>query len=823
MDELLTDLRFTVRTLIKAPAFTLAAVAALMLGIGANTAIFSVVNAVLLKPVAAPDPDRVVSFLNTSPQGSGPGASPAKFMHWRRQADVVQDVSAYRSNIVNYTSGGVPEQLRAAQVSADFFRLFGIRTLHGRVFADDEDRPNVGKTVVLAHGLWVRRFGGDAGIVGRSVTLGGEPFTVVGVLAPGFDLEIFDGEPELFIPFQFDPNTGDQGHYFSVAGRLKPGVTLDQAKSKLQLSAQEYRTKYPNALGPNQGFSVDRMRDVLVRNVRSSLLVLGGAVSLVLLIACANVANLLLVRATGRRREIAMRAALGAGRLRIVRQLLTESVVLSIAGGALGLFVGIAGIRTLLSINTANLPRVGENGALVALDWRVVLFTLLVSVLTGAIFGLIPAIHASRTDLSSTLKESAGRSGTGFRQNKARAILVVVEVALALVLLVGSGLLIRTSVALAAVDPGFDTSNVLTMKMSLQNPKFFAADAVERLVRDGVERLRAVPGVEVASAACCVPLEGGYGLGFVVQGRPLTDRPFHGGGGWLTVSPGYFEAFRIAMKRGRSFQERDDTLAPPVVIINESFARQYFKDGDPLNERLIIGHSGNVGMREFLTEPPRQIVGVASDVRDGGLNRDPQPTMYVPQAQIPDAANQLNVRITPMAWVVRTRMAPYTVSGAVQEQLRQASGLPVSDVRSMADVRSRSVSRQRFNMLLMAVFGASALLLAAIGIYGLMAYSVEQRTQEIGIRLALGADTSAVRRMILMQGMRLALVGVVIGLASAFGLARLIATLLYGVTARDPFVFVVVPLVLTLVALVGVWLPARRAIGVDPVVALRAE
>jgi len=823
MDELLTDLRFTVRTLIKAPAFTMAAVAALTLGIGANTAIFSVVNAVLLKPVAAPDPDRVVSFLNTSPQGSGPGASPAKFMHWRRQADVVQDVSAYRSNIVNYTSAGVPEQLRAAQVSADFFRLFGVRTLHGRVFTDEEDRPNVGKTVVLAHGLWVRRFGSDAGIVGHSVTLGGEPFTVVGVLAPGFDLEIFDGEPELFTPFQFDPNTGDQGHYFGVAGRLKPGVTLDQAKSKLQLSAQEYRTKYPNALGPNQGFSVERMRDVLVRNVRSSLLVLGGAVSLVLLIACANVANLLLVRATGRRREIAVRAALGAGRLRIVRQLLTESVVLSLAGGALGLFVGIAGIRALLSINTANLPRVGENGALVALDWRVVLFTLLVSALTGAIFGLIPAIHASRTDLSSTLKESAGRSGTGFRQNKARAILVVVEVALALVLLVGSGLLIRTSVALAAVDPGFDTSNVLTMKMSLQNPKFFAADAVERLVRDGVERLRAVPGVELASAACCVPLEGGYGLGFVVQGRPLTDRPFHGGGSWLTVSPGYFEAFRIAMKRGRSFQERDDTLAPPVVIINESFARQYFKDGDPLNERLVIGHSGNVGMREFMTEPPRQIVGVASDVRDGGLNRDPQPTMYVPQAQIPDAANQLNVRITPMAWVVRTRMAPYTVSGAVQEQLRQASGLPVSDVRSMADVRSRSVSRQRFNMLLMAVFGGSALLLAAIGIYGLMAYSVEQRTQEIGIRLALGADTSAVRRMILLQGMRLALVGVVIGLASAFGLARLIATLLYGVTARDPFVFAVVPLVLTLVALVGVWLPARRAIGVDPVVALRAE
>jgi putative ABC transport system permease protein len=823
MNDLLADLRFTIRTLMKAPAFTLAAVAALTLGIGANTAIFSVVNAVLLKPVNAPESDRIVMFMNTSPQGSGPGASPAKFMHWRRQADVVQDVSAYRSNIVNYTGGEVPEQLRAGQVSADFFRLFGVPTLHGRTFTDEEDRPNVGKTVVLSHGLWVRRFGGDTAILGKAIALGGEPFTVIGVLAPSFEVEIFDGIPELFIPFQFDPNTGDQGHYFGVAGRLKPGVTLEQAKARVQLSAEEYKTKYPRALGPNGGFSVERMRDVLVRNVRSTLLVLAGAVSFVLLIACANVANLLLVRATGRRREIAVRAALGASRGRIMRQLLTESIVLSLVGGVLGLVLGVTGIRALLSINTANLPRVGANGALVAVDWRVAAFAVIVSLATGVLFGLIPAIQGSRTDLSATLKESAGRSGTGFRQNKARAVLVVVEVALALVLLVGSGLLIRTSVALASVDPGFDTTNVLTMKMSLQSPRFFAADAVERLVRDGVERLRAVSGVEAASAACCVPLEGGYGLGFVIQGRPLTDQPFHGGGSWLTVSPGYFEVFRIAMKRGRSFQERDDKAAPPVVIVNEAFARQFFKDGDPLNERLVIGHSGNVGMREFMSEQPRQIVGVASDVRDGGLNSDPRPTMYVPQAQIPDPANRLNVGISPIAWVIRTRTSPYSVSAAVQEQLRQASGLPVSDVRSMTDVRSRSVSRQRFNMLLMAVFGGAALLLAAIGIYGLMAYSVEQRTQEIGIRLALGADTSSVRRMILGQGMRLAIIGVVIGLAAAFGLARLIATLLYGVTARDPLVFLLVPAVLTAVALIGVWLPARRAVGVDPVIALRAE
>jgi predicted permease len=477
-------------------------------------------------------------------------------------------------------------------------------------------------------------------------------------------------------------------------------------------------------------------------------------------------------------------------------------------------------MRALLSVNTAGLPRVGRDGALVSLDWRVVLFAFLVSLATGILFGLIPALQTTRNDLTSTLKESAGRSGTGFRQNRARSVLVVAEVGLALVLLVGSALLIRTSLALAAVDPGYDASHVLTMRMSIASPEFARPEAVQRLVHDGVERLQSLPGVEVASAACCVPLEGGYGLGFVIEGRPLpAGEPAHGGGAWLTVSPGYFEAFKIGLKRGRTFTERDSKGAPPVVIVNEALARRYFKDDDPLGHRLIIGHM----MREFGSDPPRQIVGVAADVRDGGLNRDPQPTMYVPEAQIPDAAAALNARLTPLAWIVRTRVAPYTVSAAVQEQLRQVSGLPVSDVRSMEDVVSRSISRQRFNMLLMTVFGAAALLLAAIGIYGLMAYSVEQRTQEIGIRLALGADAGDVRRMIVGQGMRLALIGVAIGLASAFGLARVIASLLYGVTPRDPIVFTAAPLVLSLVALVGVWLPSRRAVAVDPVSALRAE
>ena len=822
MDALLNDLRYTIRTLLKAPAFTLAAVAAMTMGIGANTAIFSVVNAVLLKPLSAPDPDRVVFFMNTTPQGSGTPASPAKFALWSQQTAVVEQPAAFNSIVLNYSSSGSVEQFRGGRVSSQFFQLFGVPIVRGRAFSPEEDRPGGDKVAVLSYGLWTRRFGADSAIVGRSLTLGSEPYTVVGVVGPTFDVEDWWGgpPPELWVPFQLDPNSSDQGNYFRAAARLKPGVSLQQARARMQLAADEFRAKYPTALARTTSFGVERVQTILVRNIRTTLFVLAGAVGFVLLIACANVANLLLVRATGRRREIAIRAAIGAGRGRIVRQLITESIVLSLAGGALGLALGVAGIRTLLTINTAGLPRIGVDGALVSVDWRVLAFAIVVSLSTGLLFGLIPSLQATRADLSSTLKESAGRSGTGFRQNRLRSILVVTEVALALVLLVGSALLIRTSLALRAVDPGFDAAHVLTMRMSVSSPQFVKADALERLVRAGVERLRTVPGVELASATCCVPLEGGYGLPFVIAGRPLKDSPSHGGGAWFTVSPGYFEVFKIAMTRGRSFTERDDAQGAPVVIVNEAFVRQYLKDDDPLRERLVIGKSF---MREFATEQPRQIIGVASDTRDAGLNNDPQPTMYVPHAQVPDAANALNVRLTPIAWVVRTRPAPYTVSAAVQEQLRQVASLPVSDVRSMEDVVSRSISRQRFNMLLMTVFGASALLLAAIGIYGLMAYAVEQRTQEIGIRLALGADSAAVRRMVIGQGMRLAGAGVVVGLAAAFGLARLIASLLYGVTPRDPMVFVGAPLVLSLVSLVGVWLPAVRAVRVDPVVALRVE
>jgi len=819
MGTLTLDLKHSLRLFGQSRGFTAAAVAALALGIGANTAVFSVFNAVLLKPVPFPEPDRLVLFMNTSPQGSGPAASPAKYQHWRAQTSVVQDVAAFRNNRVNLTGGDIPEQLQSAQVTPDYFRLFGAPVLRGRTFTAAEGLPNGGRVAVISYGLWTRRFANDPGIIGKSISISGEPFTVVGIIGPKFDVRDFGPAPDVWLPFQFEPNSTDQGHYFIAAGRLKPGISLEQAKARLRIAGEEYRRKFPDAMGPNAGFTVEPLRQALVSNVRPVLFVLLGAVAFVLLIACANVANLLLARAVTRRREIAIRAAIGAGRGRIVRQLLTESVMLSLAGAVIGLVLGIIGIRALLMVNTANLPRIGQDGSLVSLDWRVLAFTALVAVITGLVFGLIPALHSSRPDLSATLKESGGRAGSGFRHNKARTVLVVSEVALAVVLLIGAALLIRTSMALRAVNPGFDASHVLTMRMSLTGPRFQQTAGVERLIRDGVQRLRALPGVASAAAACCVPLEGGYGLPFIIIGRPL-EGPFHGGGGWLPVAPGYFDVFRIRLLRGRTFTERDDAGAQPVVIINEAMARQYWPKGDPLSDRIWIGKGV---MKELASETPRQIIGVVSDIRDGALNQDPRPTMYVPNAQIPDALNALNVQISPLAWVVRTHGDPRALSAAVQEQLRQASGLPVSDIRTMEEVIARSTSRDRFNMLLMTTFAGVALALAAIGIYGLMSYSVQQRTNEIGIRLALGAGTGDVRRMVLFQGAGLAITGVAFGLAAAFALTRLIASFLFGVQARDPVVFTAVPVVLGAVALAAVWLPALRATRVDPLKALRYE
>jgi len=820
MDSFLRDVRHSLRLFWQNRGFAATAIAALAIGIGLNTAIFSIVSAVLLKPPPFPEADRIVLLMSTSPQGSGPAASPAKFAHWRQQSTVLEDVAAFRGGVVNWTGGELPLQLRSGQVSAAFFRLFGAPVVLGRTFSTAEDSPNGDHVAVISEGLWTRRFSHDSNIVGKAIELGGQPHTIIGVIGKTFDFREFGPDPDVWTAFQLDPNTHDQGHYFTVGARLKRGVTLDQAKARLALSAGEFRHKFPTALQPKDGFSVESLREALVGNARSTLIVLACAVGVVLLIACANVANLLLARAIGRRREIAIRAALGAGRGRMIRQLLTESLMLAAAGAVLGSVLGIAGIRSLLLVNTANLPRIGVDGSLVLTDWRVLVFAAVVTLITTVLFGLIPAFQSSHADLGATLKESASRSGSGRKQNRGRAALAVGEIALAAMLLIGAALLIRTALALGAVKPGFDSENVLTMRMSLNSTKYARTAAVEQLTRDGLERLRAIPGVVSASATCCIPLEGGYGLPFRVIGRPLDKGPFHGGGGWQTLAPGFFEVFKIPILRGRPFTERDNASGAPVVIINQAMAKQYWPKGDPLTDRILIGKGI---MSELEAEMPRQIIGIASDIRDGALNRDPRPAMYVPYSQTTDAINALNVRLTPLAWVVRTRGEPTALLPKISEQLRQVSGLPVTDVRTMAEVISRSTSRQRFNMLLMSVFAGAALLLAVIGVYGLMAYSVQQRTQEIGIRMALGAQKHDVLKLVVGKGMALAIVGTAIGLVASIGLTRLMRSLLFEVTATDWLTFVIVSMVLLVVALLACYIPARRATKVDPLIALRYE
>jgi putative ABC transport system permease protein len=815
METFRMNLRQSLRTLAKSPGFTLVAVLTLALGIGANTAIFSVVNAVLLQPLSYPNPDRLVEVVWTTDDGIADAASIPKFNVWHEQTQVFDSVAAYdfAGPGINLTGGDRPEQVKGIHVSADYFRVFGAPMATGRTFTAQEDRPGGPAVVVISNALWRSRFGRDPNVLNRTIDLGGEPYVIVGVLGPTFTS---DPKSDLWLPLKPDPNSIDQGHYLRATARLKPGVTLEQAKAAMKVAADQFKQKFPKALsGPKDSFSVVPLRDAVIGDVRFGLLLLFGAVALVLLIACVNVANLLLARATIRRREMAIRSAMGASRSRLVWQSLTESVLLSLGGATLGIGLGYLGVRALLSLNPGDIPRIGENGDGVSLDWQVLLFTFAVAVLTGILFGLVPALTASRSDITSTLRESGARAGGGMRNNKTRSILVVTEMALALILLIGAVLLIRTFGALRGVNPGFDAHNVLTMDMSLAGVRFERAASVDQLEREGRQRLESLPGVASAALTCCLPLEGGYGLPFTIQGQPPKDTE----AGWISISPHYFDVFRIPINSGRPFTARDNGGGSRVVIVNEEFAKKFFAKGDGLGSLMIIGK--DVGP-EF-DEPPREIVGIVGNVRQG-LDQPPNPIMYVPMAQVNDGVIALNNRIGAMQWIVRTKVQPFSLSADIQRELREASGgLPVAHIRSMQQVVGESTARNDFNMTLLAIFASVALVLAAIGLYGLMAYSVQQRTQEIGVRMALGANPSQVRRMIVFQGMQLNLIGVILGIVASLALTRLMKSMLFGVTPWDPATIVIVVLLLISVTLLAAYLPARRASRVDPIIALRYE
>jgi putative ABC transport system permease protein len=817
---MLSDVRHAIRLLVRNPGFAAVVCLTLALGIGGSTAIFSVVAAVLLKPLPYPHADRLVMLETTSPAGTRPIDWPRRFDALQRQTEAFEAAAAFRLDEATLTDSD-PESVVSEHVSAGFLALFGAPLAAGRVFTKAEYEPGRDSAVILSDGLWQRRFGGDRNVLGKTLSVNGVPYVIVGVLGQDFDFRPLAGSwsPDVWLPLPLDSSLDSQGHYLDGVARLREGITLAMANRQASLAADDVRREFPRDLGPQASFGVERLQDVVVRDVRPSLLILVGAVGLVLLLACANVANVLLVRATARQREMAVRLAIGASRPRIIRLLLAEGVVLSTIGGTLGVLAGSLALHVLLAMSPVDIPRIGLHGSAVTIDWRVVTFAALVCLGTSLMFGLLPWVPASRTGIAKALTtrdRTQGRSGgrAGFR-----ALLVVGEVCFALVLLVGSGLLLRTFIALRSVNPGFDPHQVLALPMPLNGVRFDSTTGLAELVRSGLERLRAEPGVVAASAGCCVPMLGRYSQSFDVVGRP-TDESSSGTAGWVNVSPGYFDVFRIPVVEGRSFSDRDDGHAVGVVVINRTMARRFWGNSSPLHDRVIIG-KGFPGA----DEPARQIIGVVGDVPDGGLNHDPLPMMYVPTAQVPNGLTAAHARV-PMTWMVRTRSRPQALSNAIQAALRDATGgLPVdrAGVRLVDEFVRESTATETFDALLMTVFGGVALLLAMIGVYGVMASVVQQRTREIGIRLALGAAPNHMRNMILWQGLWLSLSGIGIGLGAAAGLSRVLTSLLFGVTPREPIVFAASAIVLVTVALGASWLPARRATRVDPVMALRAE
>jgi putative ABC transport system permease protein len=803
MDTLIRDIRYGFRMLAKTPSFMAVAIITLALGIGANTAIFSVVNSVLLTPLPFSDPDRLIVLKETLiPVHPEFAISPANFLEWQSQATTFEQMAGYRTTNYNLVAGGDPERVRAARVSAGFFTMLGINPSHGRDFLAQEDQEGRGDVAAISHSLWQRRFGADPAIIGQPITLSSRSYTVVAVMPASFRFP--EENTDVWTPNGFTANDrrSHGAHYISVIGRLKQGVTLDQATVEMETIAARLAEQHPDT---NKGWSVKLtpMLDFTVRNIKPALIVLLGAVGFVLLISCANVANLLLARSAVRQKEIAIRTALGSSRRRIVRQLMTESVLLAIIGGGAGLLVAGWGIDGLLALAPEDLPRVREVG----IDGTVLLFTLGITLATGIGFGIAPALHASKPDLNETLKDAGRGTSAGLRRQRVRNLLVVSEVALALVLLIGGGLMIRSFYTLQKVDPGFDPNNALAVTVSLPSARYRQEAQQVSFFDQLMKKVSTLPGVKSVGGTSVVPIINDFILGVVVEGRPAveaeTDYPKTN---YFGVTPGYFKAMGIPLLRGRDFDERDVADSKRVVIVNETLANTLFPGEDPIGKRIHI----TMGPEIF-----REIVGVVRDVKQNGLDVETKSQTYEPFAQDPS---------TVMTLIVRSSGDPTQLTGAIRsEVLALDKEQPLNRVMTLNEIISDSVAQQRFSMLLLCVFATVALVLAAVGLYGVMSYSVTQRTHELGIRMALGASKQDVLRLVVGQGAALAGTGVVIGLAGAWGLTRLMSSLLFGVSATDTLTFALVPVMLAGVALMACFVPARRAAKVDPMIALRYE
>jgi predicted permease len=812
MTSFLQDIRFGLRVLAKNPGFTAIAILTLALGIGANTALFSVVNGVLLNPLPFRNPDELVAVYTKSPNFQESSISYPNFLDWQKDNHSFASLSAFRSDDFNLTGAGEPQRVHIHMISAEFLPALGLPPLLGRTFRPEEDKAGAGPVAILSDGLWNRKFGSAQDVLGKNITLNGKTHTIIGV-APGHITGL--SNTDVFVPIgQWnDPTFLDRRISMGTnsTGRLKPGVTIDQARAEMTRIAQNLAIAYPEA-DKDSGISLVPLKTDVVGNVKGILLVLLGAVSFVLLIACSNVANLLLARSTGRAREFAIRAALGASPARVIRQLLTESVLLGVAGGCIGLLLAKLGVRVLVTALADGLPRSEE----IALDGRVLFYTLGISLLTGIVFGLIPALKTLRPHTHETLKEG-GRGASGAR-HRTQSVFIVVETAMAVVLLIGAGLMIRTLSALGNINPGFDPHNVLTFSISSTSNASFTADQLRAMYRETLRQLQGIRGVETVSLmGGSLPMTGDSEIPFWLEGQPKpandNDMPF---ALFYLVNSGYHQAMRIPVERGRTFTEQDSEHGPAVALIDASFARKYFPNQDPIGKHL------NLGL--FDTQP--EIVGIVGHVEHWGLgsreHQNLQAQLYLPVWQVPD-------RFWPLLangsqYVARTSGAAGDITSAVRQGAEKVvSSAVLYDVRPMQEIVAHSISTQRLTMFLLSIFSGLALILSAVGIYGVISYLTGQRTHEIGVRVALGASGSDVLRMVLGDGMRITLIGVAIGLAAAFGLTRLITTLIYGVGATDPITFAAVAILLSAIALFACYIPARRAMRVDPIVALRYE